>query len=105
MLSLHTVREGERLSVWSPDGRVRFVDGPTRFWTFRERAEHELELELARAKGRERMVFLESIAGMQVDLTRYLVASFQAPDRLVRIEGAGTTPLLHLYPDGGPADD
>lgn len=66
------------------------------------RAEHTVELELLKAKAKERMAFLESIAGLQVDLTQYLVASFQSPDRLVRIEGGAGTPLVHLYPDGVP---
>ena len=46
------------------------------------------------------MRFLEAIARLEVDLTQYLIASFQNPDRLVRIEGgAAATPLLHFHPD------
>ena len=67
-----------------------------------KRSEQEVELDLIRAKAEDRMAFLESIAGLQVDLTQYLVASFQSPDRLVRIEGGAATPLLHLHPDGEP---
>ena len=59
-----------------------------------------MEVELLRARMRERTTFLESIAGLQVDLTQYLVASFQTPDRLVRIEGGPVQPRLHLFADG-----
>ncbi|MEM9082061.1 MAG: hypothetical protein AAGB34_00585 [Planctomycetota bacterium] len=70
------------------------------------RTEHQVEIELLKAKAEERMAFLESIAGLQVDLTQYLVASFQSPDRLVRIEGGSSaTPLLHLFPDGAPSHE
>ncbi len=37
-----------------------------------------------------------SMREMQVDLTRYLVAQYQHPDRLIRISGDRDTPL-HLH--------
>jgi len=70
-----------------------------------KRAEHEVELELLRSKALERVAFLESLAGLGVDMTQYLVAGFQSPDRVVRIEGTQSTPMLHLYPDGSPTID
>ena len=39
MLNLKTVPQGERIMVWHPNGRVRYVDGPSRIFLFMERAE------------------------------------------------------------------
>jgi hypothetical protein len=67
------------------------------------------EVELTRIKDtiRERLVLLQSMRDMQVDLTRYLVAQYQHPDRVIRIDGAGaahngneTRPQLHLHEVG-----
>jgi hypothetical protein len=63
------------------------------------------ELEVTRLKetNRERLAFLQSMHDMQVDLTRYLVAQYQHPDRVIRIDGAGPSngedsrPQLHLH--------
>ena len=76
-----------------------------------ERAAREVEVEakkssdeqaLARMRRRnqERVSYLQAIGGMQVDLTRYLVAQHQHPDRLIRIDGnghAGRRAQLHLH--------
>ena len=48
---------------------------------------NELELEHERAKNAERSATLQSMREMEVDLTRYLVAQYQHPDRLIRIDG------------------
>ncbi len=39
MIQLRTVKRGDRVAVWKPDGDVRFVDGPRRMILFRERVE------------------------------------------------------------------
>ena len=39
MIQLRTVKRGDRIAVWKPDGDVRFVDGPRRMFLFRERVE------------------------------------------------------------------
>lgn len=63
---------------------------------------NEVELELIRAQNAERGSVLSSMKGLQVDLTRYLVAQYQNPDRLVRIEGGSKNGAqLHLHePEG-----
>lgn len=75
----------------------------------RERAEaehkqevaHKRELELTdvehlRGENEERLRFLREIQGLQVDLTRYLVAQYQHPDRLIRVDGTGGS-QLHVH--------
>jgi hypothetical protein len=63
-----------------------------------KRADHELELSHRRATREERLALLQSMHGMQVDLTRYLVSRRQHPDRLIRIDGMnGTPPRVHLH--------
>ncbi len=44
----------------------------------------------------EQSVFFQNLKQMQVDLTRYLVAQYQHPDRLIRIEGDNAG-RLHLH--------
>lgn len=85
MLKMHTIQQGERLSLWPKEGRIRFVDGPRRLWTLCERA--------------------EPMKRHAVELGQYPVAIIQSPDRLVRIEGGAATQQLHLYPDGIPTHE
>ena len=44
----------------------------------------------------EKAAFLNSIAGMEVDMTRYLVAQYQNPDRVVRVESDNGN-QVHLH--------
>lgn len=39
MISLKTIRRGERVAVWNPQGDVRFIDGPKRLLLFRSKVE------------------------------------------------------------------
>lgn len=55
-----------------------------------------LELEHMKAKNAEQAGYLKSIQDMNVDLTRYLVAQYQHPDRLIRIDGSSRS-QLHLH--------
>jgi hypothetical protein len=55
-----------------------------------------VEIEHVRAMDGQRGEFFKVLQGMQVDLTRYLVAQYQNPDRLIRIEG-DNNPQLHLH--------
>jgi len=61
-----------------------------------QRGRNEIELEHARAMDTEKAEFLAGIRGLQVDLTRYLVAQYQNPDRLIRIAG-DEKPQVHLH--------
>ncbi|HTV47036.1 MAG TPA: hypothetical protein VMG59_01200 [Phycisphaerae bacterium] len=71
------------------------------------RAKHEARLAARKAANelailrelehnREQAEFFRLLGGMQVDLTRYLVAQYQNPDRLIRIEG-GRDSRVHLH--------
>ena len=61
----------------------------------------------AEAKGQQRTANLAALAGLGVDLTRYLVDRGNRPDRLIRVEHAGddgpapTRPQLHLHEANG----
>jgi hypothetical protein len=66
------------------------------------RQANQVGLEHLRDRNRERLAFLQSMQGMEVDLTRYLVARFQNPDRVIRIDdrssgGNGRGAQLHLH--------
>ena len=79
------------------------VEEELRQATAREQLEREsvqqnnlVELEHLRAINQEKSAFLESVADMQVDMTRYLVAQYQNPDRIFRVQGDSET-QLHLH--------
>jgi hypothetical protein len=61
-----------------------------------QRRLHEVELEHQQALNREQAAYLTAIRDMQVDMTRYLVAQYQHPDRLIRVDG-NHHPQLHLH--------
>lgn len=42
------------------------------------------------------MIGIKTVRGTEVDMTRYLVAQYQHPDRLIRIEGHDA-PQLHVH--------
>lgn len=52
-----------------------------------QRQLHQAEIDHLQGENEQRLRFLHDIQGMQVDLTRYLVAQYQHPDRLIRIDG------------------
>lgn len=58
----------------------------------------ESELAQRQAENREQLAFLGGVAALKVDVTRYLVAQYQHPDKVVRIDGAA--PQLHLHEQG-----
>jgi len=73
-----------------------------------KRAANEIELHHLGETNRERLAFLQAMQGMQVDLTRYLVAQYQHPDRTIRIDAgdgangvARVRPQLHLHEVAG----
>ena len=62
------------------------------------RQANEVRMQHLKDTNRERLAFLQSMQGMEVDLTRYLVAQYQHPDRLIRIERNGRSlPQVHLH--------
>jgi len=67
----------------------------------RQELAYKRDLQLAEVahlhgENEERLRFLREIQGLQVDLTRYLVAQYQHPDRLIRVDGANGS-QLHLH--------
>lgn len=64
-----------------------------------ERQRNEVELEHLAQKNAEQATYLANLKTYEVDLTRYLVAQHQHPDRLIRIDGGGAndTAQLHLH--------
>lgn len=56
-----------------------------------------VELEHIRAQNAEQAALLRSMREMEVDVTRYLVAQYQNPDRLIRIDGGRSDSQLHLH--------
>ena len=90
--------------------RRRQVDRERR--TEGRRLANEVDLQHLRETNRERLGFLQAMHGMQVDLTRYLVAQYRHPDRVIRIDGgdgageetngaARARPQLHLHEIAG----
>jgi hypothetical protein len=61
-----------------------------------QRRLNNIELEHQQSLNREQAAFLGAIGDMQVDLTRYLVAQYQNPDRLIRVDGNNHA-QLHLH--------
>lgn len=57
------------------------------------------ELAAEEASHREHLEYLAGIAELKVDVTRYLVAQYQHPDKVVRIDGAPNA-QLHLHEQG-----
>jgi hypothetical protein len=55
-----------------------------------------VEVEYLQAENSERLRFLREMQGLQVDLTRYLVAQYQHPDRLIRVDGINGS-QVHLH--------
>ncbi|MCA9261874.1 MAG: hypothetical protein KDA61_21800, partial [Planctomycetales bacterium] len=61
-----------------------------------QREDQSVAIEQIRAENEARLALLQQMQGLQVDLTRYLVAQYQHPDRLIRVDG-GVGPQLHLH--------
>ncbi len=57
---------------------------------------NELDLENVKAKNAQQVEYLKAMEAMQIDLTQYLVAQYQNPDKLIRIAG-DNQPQLHLH--------
>jgi hypothetical protein len=61
-----------------------------------ERLGNELKVAHQQALNREKAAFLQSVRALEVDMTRYLTARYQHPDRLIRIDGDRRA-QLHLH--------
>jgi hypothetical protein len=61
-----------------------------------QRETQQVQAEQLHSENEERLQFLRSMQSLQVDLTRYLVAQYQHPDRLIRVDGLPQS-QLHLH--------
>jgi hypothetical protein len=61
-----------------------------------KKRQNELALENERALHEVQTAFFARMRELQVDLTRYLVAQYQNPDKVIRIDG-GPVPQMHLH--------
>lgn len=86
----------ESLTQLRHEGELVRSESQHRQHLLRQREEQTATVEHVRAENEARLEFLQQIQGMQVDLTRYLVAQYQHPDRFIRVEG-GPGPQLHLH--------
>jgi hypothetical protein len=62
-----------------------------------QRQQNELTLGHEHALHKEQAQFFARMRELEVDLTRYLVAQYQNPDKVIRIEQGQTAPVLHLH--------
>ncbi|PTX96103.1 hypothetical protein DB345_09910 [Spartobacteria bacterium LR76] len=62
-----------------------------------KREQNDLTLNHERAMHEEQAQFFSRMRELQVDLTRYLVAQYQNPDKVIRIDQGQATPQLHLH--------
>jgi hypothetical protein len=60
-----------------------------------KRENYELQEAHQKAANREQAEYLKAMKDMEIDLTRYLVAQYQHPDRIIRIDG-DAHPQLHI---------
>jgi hypothetical protein len=61
-----------------------------------KREQQLAELEHIHGEYEERLRFLREIRGLEVDVTRFLVAQYQHPDRLIRVESENGS-QLHMH--------
>jgi hypothetical protein len=85
----------QHLQQLQHDGELRRKEADHKQTAAQRRELQQIDVENLRAKTEERLRFLREIQSLEVDVTRYLVAQYQHPDRLIRIDGL-SQPQLHL---------
>lgn len=78
------------------EGELSRNEADHRLLVEHQREDQSVTVDQIRAENDARLAFLQQMQGLQVDLTRYLVAQYQHPDRLIRVDG-GAQPQLHLH--------
>lgn len=86
----------ESLVQLKHDGELQRRESDHQQHVEHQREDQAVTVEQLRSENDARLAFLQQMQGMQVDLTRYLVAQYQNPDRLIRVDG-GPGPQLHLH--------
>lgn len=90
------VEHEESLAQLKHNGELTRQEADHRQRIAQMREDHQIEVEHSRATNEVRLTNLQHMKDLQVDLTRYLVAQYQHPDRLIRVDG-GRGPQLHLH--------
>ena len=85
-----------RLSRLEHDEKMRQASEEREAELLDARRRKELEREHERTMNQQKADLLEAMRKLDVDLTRYLVAQNEKPDRLIRVDG-GTRPRMHLH--------
>ena len=86
----------QRMSQLTHDQALREQETLHRQEIAFKRDVNALELESIRAKNEQQAGLLASMLNMKVDLTQYLVAQYQNPDRFIRIDGPEDS-HLHVH--------
>ena len=92
-----------RLKAMEHEERLRQAQAARAAELEAKRSADEVALRHLAETNREKLSFLRAMEAMHVDLTRYLVAQYQHPDRLIRIDG-GRSARLHLHETGFTAE-
>lgn len=90
------LRHRNHLLAMEHEERMRQKEAEQQNETNARRMINEIEQEHLKAQNDEQTAFLHAMQEMKIDLTRYLVAQYQNPDRLIRIE-EGRGAQLHLH--------
>ncbi len=60
-----------------------------------------VELQAEKDKNTERLAFLQTLKGFDVNMTQYLIAQYQHPDKLIRIDGHDARVHMHEHDEAG----
>jgi len=85
-----------RIRQLAHEEHIRQADAEARQRAEAERLLNQVRLDDLRSRHQERAGFLREMQALQVDLTKYLVAQYRNPDRMIRIDGE-RRPQLHLH--------
>jgi hypothetical protein len=78
------------------ESRLRQKQAESEMVIATEKQSGELKLQQREAAYQQRLAFLKSVQELQVDMTRYLVARHERPDRRIRVDGDRMA-QLHLH--------
>ena len=95
-LQREQVEHENRLKRLAHDESLRAAEAASQQAADAKRRLNQIDVEFTAARNGEQLNLLKSMQAMQVNLTRYLVAQYQNPDRLIRIQGDKDA-QLHLH--------
>jgi hypothetical protein len=86
----------QQLRQLQHDGKLGRKDREHGQFIAHRQQQQNLESARLHSENTERLQYLRELQGLQVDLTRFLVAQYQNPDRLIRVDGLEKS-QLHLH--------